>query len=239
MMLERFTGDARHVLVRAQEDARRFGHAYIGCEHLLLALAEADDPAGAVLRDQGVTPERVEAEILRMIGRGSADPVPGLDREALAAIGIDLDVVRARLDAAFGPNALDRAVLARKRGAQASRRGGHPALGKGPVARLMHRRRRRRPGRTGFGGPVPLTVNQRPPEPVPRDHIPFTPRAKKSLELSLREALALHDDYIGVQHLALAQLAIRDGMARTILASLGVSPDSLRAAILARFRKAS
>jgi hypothetical protein len=28
-MLERFTGDARHVLVRAQEDARRFGHAYI------------------------------------------------------------------------------------------------------------------------------------------------------------------------------------------------------------------
>jgi hypothetical protein len=51
--------------------------------------------------------------------------------------------------------------------------------------------------------------------------------------------LAVHDDYIGVQHLALAQLAMRDGMARTILASLGVSPDSLRAAILARFRKAS
>ena len=237
-MFERFTDAARHIVVQAQHDARRLGHNYIGTEHLLLALTEADTPASAVLRDQGVTPQQVEAEILRAIGRGSADPLSGLDREALAAIGIDLDVVRARLDAAFGPDALDRAVLAHKRAGQAGRLGRRPALGKGPVARLMHVRHRR-VRRAAFAGPVPPALSQRLPGPPPRGHIPFTPRAKKSLEVSLRQALALHDNYIGVQHLVLAQLAMKDGMARTILSALGASPDSLRAAVLARYRKAS
>jgi len=238
-MFERFTDGSRQVIVQAQKEARRLGHNYIGCEHLLLAVAGVSEPAADVLRDQGVTPERVEAEIVRIIGRGSADPLSGLDREALAAIGIDLDVVRARLEAAFGPGALDRAVLAHKRGAQAARPRRHPALGKGPVARLMHLRRVRSAHRAAFAGRVPLAVHRRlPPGPPPR-HIPFTPRAKKSLELSLREAKALHDDYIGVQHLILAQLAMSDGMTPTILSALGASRDSLRAAILARYRKAS
>ena len=251
-MFERFTDSARHLVVQAQHEARQLGHNYIGCEHLLLAATRADEPAGAVLRDQGVTPERVEAEILRAMGRdpagpaGSAapadpagpdDPLRGIDREALAAIGIDLDVVRARLEAAFGPDALDRAVLAHKRAAQACRRSRRPAWGKGPVAELMRRRRARRGAPPG---PGPRAVSRRlPPGPAPTGHIPFTPRAKKSLELSLREAQALHDDYIGVQHLILAQLAIRDGMPRQIVSALGASNESLRAAILARYRKAS
>jgi len=239
-MFERFTDGARHVVVQAQHDARRLGHHYIGCEHLLLAAAGASEPASAVLRDQGVTPERVEAEILRTVGRGAAagpaDPLRGLDREALAAIGIDLDVVRARLEAAFGPDALDRAVLAQKRGAQACRRSRRPAWRKGPVAELMRRRRARRGAPPGPG----LRAVSRPlPGPAPGGHIPFTPRAKKSLELSLREAQALHDDYIGVQHLVLAQLALSDGASATILSSLGVSREALRAAVLARYRKAS
>ena len=239
-MFERFTDGARHVVVQAQHDARRLGHHYIGCEHLLLAAAEASEPASAVLRDQGVTPERVEAEILRTVGRGAAagpvDPLRGLDREALAAIGIDLDVVRARLEAAFGPDALDRAVLAQKRGAQACRRSRRPAWRKGPVAELMRRRRARRGAPPG---PRPRAVNRPLPGPAPGGHIPFTPRAKKSLELSLRQAQALHDDYIGVQHLVLAQLALSDGASATILSSLGVSREALRAAVLARYRKAS
>ncbi|HEY1002252.1 MAG TPA: Clp protease N-terminal domain-containing protein, partial [Streptosporangiaceae bacterium] len=69
-MFERFTDTARHVVVQAQADARRLGHNYIGCEHLLLAAAAAAEPASAVLRDQGVTPERIEAALLRAIGRG-------------------------------------------------------------------------------------------------------------------------------------------------------------------------
>ena len=248
-MFERFSDGARQLVVQAQHEARRLGHNYIGCEHLLLAATRADEPAGAVLRDQGVTPERVEAELLRAMGHGPAgpvgsvgpggpgDPLRGIDREALAAIGIDLDVVRARLEAAFGPDALDRAVLAHKRAAQACRRSRRPAWGKGPVAELMRRRRARR---GASPGPGPRAVSHRLlPGPAPTGHIPFTPRAKKSLELSLREAQALHDDYIGVQHLILAQLAIRDGMPRLILSALGTSNESLRAAILARYRKAS
>jgi hypothetical protein len=259
MMFERFTTDARGIIVQAQSDARRFGHGYIGCEHLLLAATSTREPASAVLRDQGVTPERVEAEILRTIGRGSAaDPVGGIDREALAAIGIDLDVVRARIEAIFGPGALAHAAAA-GRAAQRNRR---PAWRKGPVAELMRRRRRRRarrnaalsvgPGQIPVGpGQMPVDPAQRLPMgpfrqfpapkssgPPPRGHIPFTPRAKKSLELSLRQAKALHDDYIGVQHLALALLAMDDGTVPMILSALGVPAASLRAAILERYRKA-
>jgi ATP-dependent Clp protease ATP-binding subunit ClpA len=77
------------------------------------------------------------------------------------------------------------------------------------------------------------------PGAAPQGHIPFTPRAKKGLALSLRESQALHDNYIGVQHLTLALLALRDGMVPAILTALGVSVESLRAAMLARYRKAS
>ena len=69
-MLERFTDDARNVLVHAQRHAR-LGHRYIGCEHLLLALVGADQPASAVLRERGLTPDRVEEEIVRRAGTGA------------------------------------------------------------------------------------------------------------------------------------------------------------------------
>jgi hypothetical protein len=232
MMFERFSDTARHVVVQAQENARRLGHSYIGCEHLLLAAAAAAEPAGVVLRDQGVTPERIEAEILRTIGRGQmADPAGGLDRQALAFLGIDLDVVRARIEAAFGPDALTRAVPAACR----SRR---PVWGKGPLAGLTRRRRRRRARRDA---PLPAGPFRQGPAfagPAPGGHIPFTPRAKKTLQLSLREAEAEADTYIGVQHLALALLAM-DGTVPVIVSALGVPATSLRAAILARYRKAS
>ena len=232
-MFERFTDTARHVVVQAQADARRLGHHYIGCEHLLMAAAAAGEPASAVLRDQGVTPDRVEAVIMRAIGPGqTADPLGGLDRQALAFIGIDVNVVRARIEEAFGPDALTRALPAACR----SRR---PAWGKGPLAELTRRRRRRRARRNA---PLPAgPPRQRPASagPAPGGHIPFTPRAKKSLELSLREAKALHDNYIGVQHLTLALLAMKDGTVPAILSALGAPAASLRADILARYRKAS
>ena len=109
-MLERFTDDARTVVVHAQRHARRLGHRYIGCEHLLLALVGVDQPASAVLRERGLTPDRVEEEIVRRAGMGAgAGLFADLDRDALASIGIDLDAVRARIDASFGPDALTRA----------------------------------------------------------------------------------------------------------------------------------
>jgi len=242
-MLERFTDNARGVVVGAQREARRLGHDYVGCEHLLLAAVAADEPAAAILRDRGVTPDRVEAEILRVIGRGArgargadADPLRGVDVEALAAIGIDLDVVRARIEAAFGPDALARAVAAQGRAAQ---RGSHPARWNGPVAALIRRRQRRRARRGALPGPGPQLKAPASPAPARGGRPSFTPRAKKSLQLSLREAIALHDDYIGVQHLILGLLSTKDGMPKVILPALGASADSLRSAVLARYRKAS
>ena len=231
-MFERFTDTARRVVTQAQKDARRLGHHHIGCEHLLLAAAATDEPASTVLRDHGVTPERIEAVILRTIGRGqAAGPMSGLDREALASLGIDLDVVRARIEAVFGPDALTQPLPTR----QHSR----PALGKGPLAELTRRRLRRRVRRhgplpAGPGNNTPLL-----PDPAPRGHLPFTPRAKKTLALSLREAQALHDNNIGLQHLTLALLDLQDGAVPVILSALGAPATSLRAAVLARYRKAS
>ena len=102
------------------------------------------------------------------------------------------------------------------------------------LAQRRHRARRDAPLPRGPRGHTPLL-----PGPVPSGHIPFTPRAKKSLELSLREAKGLNDTCIGVQHLTLALLAMNDGMVPVILSALGTPATSLRAAILARYRKAS
>jgi ATP-dependent Clp protease ATP-binding subunit ClpA len=227
MMFERFTDTAREIVVQAQANARRLGHNWIGCEHLLMAAAMADDPVGVVLRDHGVTRERIEATILSTMG-----PLRGLDKEALASIGIDLDAVRARVEAEFGPDALTRALPAESH----NRR---PAWGKGPLAELTRRRRRRHAGRNAPQPAGPVGNAQPLPGPAPRGHIPFTPRAKKSMELSLREADALHDSSIGAQHITLALLIPQDGTVPRILAALGVQPASVRAAILDRYRKAS
>jgi len=68
-------------------------------------------------------------------------------------------------------------------------------------------------------------------------HIPFTPRAKKTLELSLREARHLGQDYIGTEHLLLGLLREKEGIACLVLASQGVSYQRARGAILEELRR--
>ena len=93
------TRDAGAISIRAFAHAARLGHPYLGGEHYLLALAAAAQPAGAVLREHGVTPERVESEIVRLSGAGLFGD---LDRDALTTVGIDVDAVRAATEASFG-----------------------------------------------------------------------------------------------------------------------------------------
>ena len=59
-------------------------------------------------------------------------------------------------------------------------------------------------------------------------HIPFTPRAKKVLELSLREALQLGHNYIGTEHILLGLIHEGDGVAAQVLVGLGVDLDRTR-----------
>ena len=63
---------------------------------------------------------------------------------------------------------------------------------------------------------------------APSGHIPFTPRAKKVLELSLREAIALSDKSISDGHIALGLLREGEGLGMKVLHDLGVDPAELR-----------
>jgi ATP-dependent Clp protease ATP-binding subunit ClpC len=64
------------------------------------------------------------------------------------------------------------------------------------------------------------------------ERLPFTTRAKKVLELSLREALALHHDYIGPEHILLGLVRDTSGLAARILRDLGADPAGVRAELL-------
>lgn len=61
-----------------------------------------------------------------------------------------------------------------------------------------------------------------------KDHIPFTPRAKKVLELSMREALQLGHNYIGTEHILLGLIREGEGVANQVLTNLGVDLGSIR-----------
>jgi hypothetical protein len=62
-----------------------------------------------------------------------------------------------------------------------------------------------------------------------RGHIPFSPRSKKVLELSLREALRLKHNFIAPEHIVLGILRDGQGLAARILAAANVDFDKLRA----------
>jgi hypothetical protein len=141
-MFERFTDQARRVVVLAQEEARRLKHNYIGTEHILLGL----------IREDG-----------------------GVAADVLEELDIGLEAVRQQVETIIG-------------------------VGKGE----------------------------------PRGHIPFTPRAKKVLEISLRESISLGNDYIGAEHILLGLMREKDGVAGQVLTNLGVGHDQLRALVIER-----
>ena len=171
-MFERFTPEAREVVVLAQDEARSLRHDHIGTEHLLLALLRLDTATTAVLRRHGLDHDEVAEGVAAHLGGGD------LDAEALRTLGIDLDAVRDVAEATFGPGALD----APGRGRQKESSG----------------------------------------------HIPFTSRAKKVLELSLREAVAQRSKSIRDGHVALGLLREGQGLAMKVLHDRGIDLAALR-----------
>jgi hypothetical protein len=105
------TRDTRSSLARALRRAGRRTRHYVSGEHLRSVLVSAlhpgpgPRPARAVLHSCGATLEDVEEEIARRAEPGAV-LFGGLDSDALAAIGIDLDAVRARIESSLGPEAL-------------------------------------------------------------------------------------------------------------------------------------
>lgn len=197
-MFDRFTPAARRVVIHGQEEARSFGHSWVGAEHLLLGvLTESDSPAGSALVEMGVTLETCRAALGQVVGRGRSDVS---DADALRTLGIDLDQVRDRVEATFGPGALDQ-----------------------PPQSGPRKRFRWRSGRCGAGA----------------GRLPFTPRAKRALERSLREAGDLGDRHLGVEHILLGLLDPKGNMAVQLLHHLDVDPEVARAHVLRALGKAA
>jgi ATP-dependent Clp protease ATP-binding subunit ClpC len=80
-----------------------------------------------------------------------------------------------------------------------------------------------------------LSIVGRGKEP-PSGHIPFTPRAKKCLELALREALSLKHNYIGTEHILLALVREGEGVAAQIMSNHIDTLDLVRATVLGLLR---
>lgn len=115
-MFERFTAEARGVVLHARHEARQLRHPYIGTEHLLLALlSEEAGTAYTVLHEAGMDAARVRADVERLVGTPSKI-LGDDDAAALQTIGIDLDAVLARIEESFGPNALEPAARTPPRG---------------------------------------------------------------------------------------------------------------------------
>ncbi len=135
-MFERMTERARQSVVLAQESARTLKHNYIGTEHVLLGLIrEEEGLAAKVLVSLGLSEEKVQEQIIKIVGAG-------------------LDVTSGQ--------------------------------------------------------------------------IPFTPRAKKVLELSLREALSLGHNYIGTEHVLLGLIRENEGVAARILLDFDADSEKVR-----------
>jgi ATP-dependent Clp protease ATP-binding subunit ClpC len=129
-VFERFTENAKLVVVRGQTHVRRLRHPYIGSEHLMLGLATAPDSnALRILAALDVSPTRIVERIEEIIPPGGAEP---------------------------------------------------------------------------------------------GSHIPFTPRAKKVLELGFQQAEELGDGHIGTEHILLGMLVEGEGVAAQVLAAEGL-----------------
>ena len=98
-MFDRFTSEARDVVARSQDEARQLRHAFIGPEHLLISMAGGSGPGSLVLQGHDITAEALREQLRAMTG-------DELDAAALAALGIDLEKVRAATEANLGPGAL-------------------------------------------------------------------------------------------------------------------------------------
>lgn len=209
-MFERFSTEARGVLVAAQEQARSLGHEWVGTEHLLLGVAaQVNGPAAEALAEVGLDLATLRRAVVETVGANDAAGGPTAlraeDEVALRSVGIDMNVVRAKVEEVFGRGALDQPL---------------------PTVRQRRRWLRRRRG----GCRHPRTRGP---------HRPFAPKAKKSLELALRESIALRHDRIGPEHVLLGVLRIRDCLAAMILVSRGVRLDDLRSRVLAHIGRGS
>ena len=172
-MFERFTDRARRLVVLAQDEARSLNHNWIGTEHLLIALIRENSGVGAkALESLGISLDAARQQVESIIGRGQVPvgdgPIPFTPR---AKKVLDLSLLEARQ---LGHDYIgtEHILLGLIREGEGVAAKALDALG---VTFDVVREK--------VEEAIGANTNPSPGSP------PFTPRAKKVLELSLREAL--------------------------------------------------
>jgi ATP-dependent Clp protease ATP-binding subunit ClpA len=115
----RFTESAHRVLDLARDEAERYGHRYLGPEHVLLGvLAEDQSGAAGLLRAHGVDLTAARAALARLRDRGVVPAPRPSGAELLGSLGIDLEAVRRDTEQSFGVQAVGEATwrVLRRRG---------------------------------------------------------------------------------------------------------------------------
>ncbi len=120
-MIDRLTEPARRVLDLAHQEASRFGHRYVGPEHVVLGvLRDGTSAAAGVLRTRGLGLDSARAALGHLAERGVVAGPALSDAELLGTLGIDLDAVRQSTQRTFGSLAVAQATReatrARRRG---------------------------------------------------------------------------------------------------------------------------
>ena len=211
--------DVRRVLKLAREEAARLGHRYLGPEHLLLGMLRADGGgADRILGAHGVDLEVARAALGHLAERGVVPRPRPSDAELLGTLGIDLGALRRDTEQAFGLKALGRAI----REATRARRGGVGRVARTPLqdppllavqALMLARRRAEALGQSEVSSELLLLG-------VLDDLTTRPPRCMSNRWVRrLHASVGLAEDYRGA--------------AGPLLATLGVDPDRLHAAVLA------
>lgn len=97
----------RPVLAAARAEAELARHGYVGLEHLLVTLTRPQAPETArLLAEHGITTQPARDAVWLVVGSGRGDGPRFDPATLLATLGIDLDQIRRRIEAQFGPDAM-------------------------------------------------------------------------------------------------------------------------------------
>jgi ATP-dependent Clp protease ATP-binding subunit ClpA len=220
----RFTEPAHQVLDLAREEAERFGHRYLGPEHVLLGLlAEGQSRAARVLRIGGVDLAAARAALAGLGQRGVVPAPRPSDAELLGMLGIDLDAVRRDAEQAFGFQAVAEATwrVTRRRGWRGRRVVWTPLCGPPMFAKRALQLASEQASELGHSEVRPehllLGVLEDARQPADKERV-----SRRHRQISAH--VGLPDGYRGAVGLLLAALGVdRDRLWEAIIVELGSS----------------
>jgi Clp amino terminal domain, pathogenicity island component len=221
-MADWFSGQVGRVMDLAREEAERFGHRYVGPEHLLLGLLrDGGNPGASILQARGVDLAAARAALRRVADRGVVPGPRPSDAELLGTLGIDLEAIRRATEQSFGAQAVRQAT---REATRVRRRG----IGRVP--------------RTPLCGPPFLTTQATWLASRRAEALAYDAVTPELLLLGVLEDVrtpwprCMSNPWVRQLHASVGLAEGYRGAAGPLLGSLGVDLEELRAALLARLR---